>query len=177
MCSYHRLLVLSYYHPVLSSYHFIILSYRIISSDGLCNQMANCSIILSSYRIIASSSDYLTILSYHLYHLTIYLIIVSASYVFRIIHSYIVLPYHHLIVISHHHLALSSYHLIPSSYHTILSCCFMILSYYRIVTSTSYYLIVISLYIHIASPLLRRFSKICKKPFKNVCFVNNALNN
>ena len=54
--------------------------------------------------------------------------------------------------------------------------CHNVLWYYHIIVlsrrhlmALSSYLIVISLYMHVASPLLRRFSKILEQPFKMSC--------
>ena len=125
--------------------------------------LSYCFVISSYYRVIASPSYYIIILSYgHIMHvfcivLSSYHHITSSYHIFMTLSSYRVITssYCYLIILFHQHI-ISSCHIVLWYHHII------VLSYQHLIILSSY-LSVISWYIHTASPLLRRCSKIYKK--------------
>ena len=139
--------------------------------------LSYCFAISSYYRVIASPSYYIIILSYgHIMH--VFCIVISS--------------YHHITSSYHFFMTLSSYRVITSSYcyliilshQHIISSCHIVLWYHHIIVLSyqhliilSSYLSVISWYIHIAPPLLRRCSNIYEKPFENKLCLKNCFKN
>ena len=124
--------------------------------------LSYCFVISSYYRVIASPSFYIIILSFgHIMH-AFCIVILSYHHIISSYHIYMILSSHrvitssycYLIILSHQHI-ISSCHIVLWHYHII------VLSHQHLMILSSY-LIVIPLCMHIASPLLRRFSKICK---------------
>ena len=121
--------------------------------------LSYCFVTSSYYRVIASPSYYIIILSYG-HTMNVFCIVISS-------YRHIILSYHILMTLSSYRVITSSYgYLIILSHQHIISSCHIVLWYHHIIVLSyqhliilSSYLIVISWCIHLASQLLCRCSK------------------